>query len=115
MSNYSKSQPDSLEEVVEHSPLLRFIIDLEPAVLDVLLRARDSAKGTYRSRWDAYSALKEACRELVGWQAREVRLREPHYHEAVMAALDMLLPTSETWGKHAVAQALYPGEEEGEY
>src|SRR5438067_2201883 len=111
MSNYSKSQPNSLE-LVERSLLLRFIIDLEPAVLDVLLRASD--RGTYRSRWAAYSALKEACRELVGWQAREAKLREPHYHEAVMAALDVLLPTSEKWGKHAFAQALYPLEEEEE-
>ena len=110
MSNYSKSQPISLEEVVERSPLLRFIIDLEPAVLDVLQRARE--RETCCSRWAAYSALKEACRELVGWQAREVQLREPHYHEAVMAALDALLPVSEEWGKRAVAQVLYPGEEE---
>jgi hypothetical protein len=106
MSNYSKSQPISLEEVVEHSPLLRFIIDLEPAVLDVLQRARE--RGTYCSRWAAYSALKEACRQLVGWQAREAQLREPHYHEAVMAALDALLPASEEWEKHATAQALCP-------
>ena len=32
--------------------------------------------------------------------------------EAVMAALDALLPVSEEWGKRAVAQVLYPGEEE---
>jgi hypothetical protein len=113
MSNYSKGQPISPEELEGRSPLLRFIIDLEPAVLDVLQRAYE--RETYCSRWAAYSALKEACRELVGWQAREVQLREPHYHEDVMAAVDVLLPTSEEWGRHASVQALYPGEkEEGE-
>src|SRR5438270_780579 len=111
MSNYSKNHPISLEPV-ERSLLLRFIIDLEPAVLDVLLRASD--RGTYRSRWAAYSALKEACRELVGWHARHVQLREPRYHEAVMAALDVLLPPGETWGKYSCAQARYSSEEEGE-
>lgn len=114
MSNYSKSQAISLKELVERSPLLRFIIDLEPVVLDVLHQARE--RGTYCSRWAAYSALKVACRDLVGWQAREAQLRGSHYHEAVMAALDALLPTSEEWGKHTSALALYPGEEgEGEY
>ncbi len=93
MSHYGKNHPVSLE-LVERSLLLRFIVDLEPAVLDVLQRA--SNREMSRSRWATYSALKEACHELVGWQAREVKVREPHYHEAVMAALDVLLPTSET-------------------
>ena len=67
--------------------------------------------------WTAYSAFKEECRCLVGWQAREVQLREPHYHEAVMAALDVLLPTSEKEGKYAFALSRHDwesGEEEEE-
>ena len=92
--------------LIAHNELLRSIVEVEPAVLELLEQA--TICYLHRSRWVAYSALKEACHYLVGWHARDVQLREPHYHETVMAALDVLLPTSEKEGKQIFAHALYP-------
>jgi hypothetical protein len=103
----------TIHKLIERSALLGHVIAVEPNVLSVLERA--AQQGAYRTRWAAYSALKEQCRCLVGWQARDVQLREPHYHETVMAALDVLLPTSEEWeGVHAFAYGRHASEEQEE-
>src|SRR2546421_12968525 len=103
----------TVQELVSRSELLCHIVDVEPEVLEVLQRAIVCYPD--RSRWTAYTALKEQCCELVGWQARDVQLREPHYHETVMATLDVLLHTSEEWeGTHAFAHGRYASEEQEE-
>src|SRR2546421_9869110 len=96
----------TVHKLIERSALLGHVIAVEPNVLSVLERA--AQQGAYRTHWAAYSAFKEQCRCLVGWQARNMQLREPHYHETVMVALDVLLPTSEKEGKQIFAHALYP-------
>ena len=45
-----------------------------------------------RDHWKAYIILKQMCEPLVGFDARQPELRTSRHYEAMMQAIDELLP-----------------------
>jgi hypothetical protein len=69
------------------------IIEIEPAVSRILALAADPEPRA--NRWLAYEALKRMSSDFVGWDARHDALRTTMHHDALMDAIDTLLPQSE--------------------
>jgi hypothetical protein len=99
MSRISKPEQRVLAEV-QGSAMLQEIVGLEPDVQHILLVA--ALQGQERNRWQAYSALKKMFSELVEHDARTPALRSDGHYQAMLQAIDHLLPETpmETEQRH---------------
>lgn len=68
----------------------------EPALLDVLKRA---ARDTTPNRWQAYTRYKRELQRYVGYGAIVESLRTHWHYQAVIDALDALLPSESVYGE----------------
>lgn len=54
---------------------LDMLYQVEPGLKEIAARAVDQKRRRVYARYDAYTAAKDAAWELVGWYARDPRLR----------------------------------------
>lgn len=87
---------------LEASPYLREIVKAEPDIRHVLHVAAMQQEA--RSRWVAYTALKQICEPLVGWDARNTHLQTEWHYQTVIKAIDELLIRAEEEGEEQSAQ-----------
>lgn len=78
---------------LEENAVLKAIVEAEPDIRHVLHVA--AMQKEPRTRWRAYSALKQVCESLVGWDARNTALRTERHYETVIDAIDALLIAAE--------------------
>src|SRR4051794_24257744 len=86
---HSHVHKQALEPITERR-LVKESITLEPMVLHWLqIAARQDERG---DRWQSYSSLKKKCASLVGWYASHPDLMDSRHYDAVIEAIDELLP-----------------------
>lgn len=79
----------ALEAVCERKEI-QTILSIEPAVQNILALASDPEPR--ENRWISYEALKRMSSSYVGWDARESTLRSSEHYDALLSAIDELLP-----------------------
>lgn len=81
-----------LQQVQDH-PLIASILAEEPAAMTILQIAANYP--TSHDRWYAYEALKGVTRLFIGYHANSPSLCASRYYEAMITAIDTLLPQEE--------------------
>lgn len=75
--------------VTRYSHLQQALI-IEPKLKQLLILA--ATQESPEDRWERYEELKSAGKTLVGWKAEHPMLRTTQAYEALLEALDELLP-----------------------
>lgn len=103
-----------VQQVIQARPKIGAIVETEPVILDLLKLA--ASQSNRSERWYLYETLKYACSQFVGWYAQKPELQTTTAYEAIIEALDLLLPspeieseTLEDLDRQAVLQRLRDG------
>jgi|GEM_PF-3839453 len=75
---------------IETQAVYKRMFAVEPDLYAILTVA--ATQPPERERWKAYCVLKRLCEPLVGFSARHPELRTPAHYEAMLCAIDELLP-----------------------
>lgn len=79
-------------QALEASPGLMDAAIVEPRITNLLTVA--ATQENPDAHWRIYEALKAVGTHLVGWEAEHPALRTSELYEALMRAIDLLLPVS---------------------
>jgi hypothetical protein len=81
--------------IIEHSALLREIVQVEPEVREMLLKVASLPPNPNMSKWEVYEELKQHITPYIGWYARNPRLGTSPHYEAFIHFIVALLPEDE--------------------
>ncbi len=84
---------ETVEQVLERSPLIAEAIDLDMRVRSLIVKA--SREACYDDRWQTYENLKHEAETVVGYGASNAALKSSVFYDAFIDAIDALLPQHE--------------------
>jgi hypothetical protein len=87
--------------LIAHNQLLSEMVLIEPLILPILKTAALYTDGG--TRWHMYSELKERVYPLVGHHAEKPEIATSRHYEAMIKAIDSLLPDEKRLEQEAEA------------
>lgn len=92
MTTYATWTKESAVQRMSENATLQWVVSIEPRVKEVLALAIQQRPCKGYNRIDRHYELKQKIQSLVGFSAKDVRVKTMKHYDAVMRTIDDLLP-----------------------